>query len=56
MPTLRAILVSLGPSGAATNALAALDQRASDERAVADLESRIVAPGTAPAEAVPHAA
>ncbi len=40
-PTLRALLVSLGPSGAAANALAALHQRTTEERAVAALEARI---------------
>ena len=46
MPPLRAILASLGPWGAAANALAVLDGRAGDERAVAALEARMVAPAT----------
>lgn len=44
MPTLHAILVSLGSTGAAANALAALEQRARDEQAVAGLEARLTAP------------
>ena len=49
MPALRALLVSLGSSGAAANALAALHQRTTDERAVAALESRIADRATVPA-------
>jgi hypothetical protein len=52
MPALRALLVSLGPSGAAANALAALHQRTREERAVAALEARIAVRATAPVGAV----
>ena len=44
MPTMRAILVSLGSTGAAANALAALQQRARDELAEAGLEARLTPP------------
>ncbi len=44
MPTLRAILLSLGSTGATANALSALEQRRLEERAVAGLEARLVLP------------
>ena len=58
MPTMRAILVSLGSTGAAANALAALQQRARDEQAVAGLEARLapLAAGAPLAAAVATAA
>ena len=56
MPTLRALLVSLGPSGAAANALAALHQRTTEERAVAALEAQIADRATVPAGVVADAA
>jgi hypothetical protein len=56
MPTLRALLVSLGPSGATANARAVLDQRAGDERAIAALEARMDGPAPSGAEVVAPAA
>ena len=56
MPTLRTILVRLGPSGATANALAVLDQRVSEERAVAALEAHIVPPTTSRPRVGAHAA
>ena len=41
MPSLRAVLASLGSPGAAANARTACEKRATEERAVAALEARI---------------
>jgi hypothetical protein len=41
MPSLRAVLASLGSPGAAANARTACEQRATEDRAVAALEASI---------------